>query len=46
MNLIGKRYECEVCGAEVLCTRPGDGEVTCCRVAMRIKAAKPLPASD
>jgi hypothetical protein len=46
VNLIGKRYECEHCAAEVLCTRPGDGELTCCDTTMRVKTAKPLPASD
>ncbi|GAA2591388.1 hypothetical protein GCM10010399_22410 [Dactylosporangium fulvum] len=46
MNLIGKRYECERCAAEVLCTRQGEGSLACCGAPMRVKAAKPLPASD
>lgn len=45
-NSLGKRYECGVCGAEVLCTKPGDGELACCGVSMGLKAAKPLPSSD
>jgi hypothetical protein len=46
VNLIGKRYECAQCAAEVLCTKQGDGSLTCCGEQMRLKVAKPLPASD
>ncbi|MFC0530484.1 hypothetical protein [Phytohabitans kaempferiae] len=46
MNLIGKRYECARCAAEVLCTKQGDGSLNCCGEQMRLKVAKPLPASD
>jgi hypothetical protein len=45
-NNLGKRYTCEECGAEVLCTKPGGGAVHCCGQEMVIKAAKPLPSSD
>jgi desulfoferrodoxin-like iron-binding protein len=28
-NQVGKRYRCEVCGAEVIITKGGDGTITC-----------------
>jgi hypothetical protein len=43
---LGKRYECESCAGEVLCTKPGPGSMSCCGVSMTIKVAKPLPSSD
>jgi hypothetical protein len=33
-------------GLELLCTRGGAGTLTCNGVALAIKGAKPLPASD
>ena len=29
-TLIGKRYRCEKCGTEVLCTKAGLGQLWCC----------------
>lgn len=46
VTLIGKRYVNAGETVELLCTAPGSGELTCDGVAMTIKAAKPLPASD
>lgn len=43
---LGKRYEHEAAGLEVLCTRGGDGALTLGETALLIKGAKPLPASD
>jgi len=45
-NLLGKRYTCEECGAQLLVTKPGDGELVCHDQAMVIATAKPLPSSD
>lgn len=45
-NLLGKRYQCEKCGTEVLCNKPGGGSLTCCDGDMKIKEVKPLPSSD
>jgi hypothetical protein len=42
--LLGKRYEAG--GLELLCTKPGEGTLTCDGEPMPIKSAKPLPASD
>jgi hypothetical protein len=43
---LGKRYLCDSCGAEVLCNKPGGGELSCCDHEMKLKEAKPLPSSD
>jgi hypothetical protein len=43
---MGKRYSCEDCGAEVLCTKGGDGVVVCCDKEMEVKKPKPLPSAD
>jgi hypothetical protein len=45
-TLIGKRYVDAAESVEVLCTSSGAGELACDGVAMSLKAAKPLPASD
>jgi hypothetical protein len=45
-TLIGKRYVNAADTLEVLCTSSGAGELSCDGVAMSLKAAKPLPASD
>lgn len=43
---LGKRYRCEACGAEVLCTKPGDGPIVCDGAVMEIMEPRPLPSSD
>jgi desulfoferrodoxin-like iron-binding protein len=43
---LGKRYRCSVCGTEALCTKTGDGELTCCNKPMEVQEAKPIPSSD
>ncbi|HUN33204.1 MAG TPA: hypothetical protein VMU95_14425 [Trebonia sp.] len=45
-TLIGKRYVDATETVELLCTSSGTGQLTCDGVAMTLKAAKPLPASD
>ncbi|MBI2320813.1 MAG: hypothetical protein HYU88_01620 [Chloroflexi bacterium] len=45
-NDLGKRYACAACGTEVLCTKPGVGEATCCGQLMEAKQPKPLPSAD
>ncbi len=46
MAQLGKRYHCENCGAEILCTKVGDGEPVCCDKELQIQEPKPLPSSD
>lgn len=44
--LIGKRYVHHDSGLEVLGARPGKGSLALDGVALEVKGAKPLPASD
>jgi len=46
MNQLGKRFKCEVCDTEVLCTKAGDGTIICCDKEMALQEPKPLPSSD
>ncbi len=45
-TLLGKRYVDAEETVELLCTSAGAGELTCGGIAMTVKAAKALPASD
>ncbi len=45
-NQLGKRFQCEQCGTEVLCIKAGDGEVQCCAVPMTLLQPKVLPSAD
>lgn len=44
--LLGKRYADETQALEVLCTKAGAGPLTVDGAVLKIKPAKPLPASD
>ncbi|MBI3967540.1 MAG: hypothetical protein HY329_18035 [Chloroflexi bacterium] len=46
MPELGKRFVCNTCGTEVLCTKAGEGSLTCCEAAMELKQPKPLPSAD
>jgi hypothetical protein len=45
-TLLGKRYVNDDESLEVLCTKPGEGSLGVAGVALELKEAKPLPASD
>jgi hypothetical protein len=45
-TLIGKRYVDAVGSLELLCVKPGKGSLSINGVALQLKDAKPLPASD
>ncbi len=45
-NLLGKRFVCENCGSQVLCTKAGEGAVHCCSAEMTLQQPKPLPSAD
>ncbi|MEO0279200.1 MAG: desulfoferrodoxin [candidate division WOR-3 bacterium] len=45
-NQLGKRYRCEECGTEVLCTKSGEGQLVCCDRPMVPQEPRPLPSSD
>jgi hypothetical protein len=44
--ILGKRYVCVSCAAEVLVTKGGDGHFTCHDAAMTAAEPKKLPSSD
>ncbi|MBI4337804.1 MAG: hypothetical protein HY683_08275 [Chloroflexi bacterium] len=43
---LGRRYQCEVCNTLVLCTKAGDGTLTCCGQEMTVQQPRKLPSSD
>lgn len=45
-TLPGKRYECETCGGQVICTKGGTGQLTCCGAPMTVQEPKPMPSAD
>jgi hypothetical protein len=45
-NPLGKRFVCEVCNAEVLITKAGEGTLECCGKEMVAQEPRPLPSSD
>ncbi len=45
-TLIGKRYVNAAGTVELLCVKPGKGSLSIAGVALQLKDAKPLPASD
>ena len=45
-TLLGKRYSDEASGAEVLCTKGGNGALSADGRLLELKVAKALPASD
>jgi hypothetical protein len=46
MSQLGKRYRCQACGTEILCTKAGEGAPVCCDKEMEVQEPKPLPSSD
>ena len=46
MAQLGKRYRCEACGTEILCTKAGEGNPVCCEKEMEMQEPRPLPSSD
>ena len=45
-NQLGRRYQCEVCGTMVLCTKAGDGGIGCHDKPMEVQQPRKLPSSD
>ena len=45
-NQLGKRFQCEICGTEVLCIKAGDGAVECCSQPMTMMQPRVLPSAD
>ena len=44
--LLGKRYEDEALGLELLCSQAGEGALTIGDAPLLLKGSKPLPSSD
>ncbi len=45
-NQLGRRYQCEVCGTMVLCTKAGDGAICCHDQPMTVQQPRQLPSAD
>jgi hypothetical protein len=45
-TLMGKRYGSDELGLELLCNKPGPGQLTMGGEPVPLKEAKPLPSSD
>jgi hypothetical protein len=45
-TLVGKRYVCDVCQGQLICTAAGTGTLVCCDAEMRLDTPVPLPAAD
>ncbi len=43
---LGKRYHCQACGTITLCTKAGEGVLTCCDDEMALQDPRKLPSSD
>jgi hypothetical protein len=46
MVQLGKRYRCEVCGTEMLCTKAADGNPVCCQKEMELQQPNKEKSSD
>ena len=45
-NQLGKRLYCKTCGIELLCTKAGEGTVSCCKAPLELKKPVALPTAD
>ena len=43
---LGKRYECETCGTQVLATKAGEGDLYCCNQEMALQGQRRVPSAD
>ena len=46
MAQVGKRYQCESCGTELLITKAGSGEPECCEAKMGLLQPKQTASAD
>lgn len=46
MLQVGKRYQCQSCGTELLITKPSDGELSCCSQPMELLQPKQTASAD
>ena len=45
-NQLGRRYQCDVCGTMVLCTKASDSVIQCHDTEMEVQQPRKLPSSD
>lgn len=43
---LGKRYECETCGTQVLATKTSDAAINCCDKEMELQGQRRVPSAD
>lgn len=43
---VGKRYQCDGCGTEVLVTKPSDSDLSCCTGEMQALEPKKTASAD
>ena len=43
---VGKRYQCQSCGTELLVTKPSGGELSCCSTPMEMLKPKQTASAD
>lgn len=43
---LGKRYECTVCGTQVLATKASDGALVCDGKEMLVQGQRRVPSAD
>ena len=43
---LGKRYECEECGTQVLATKASDAAINCCDKEMELQGQRRVPSAD
>jgi hypothetical protein len=43
---LGKRYECENCGTQVLATKASDSTLQCCGKEMELQGQRRVPSAD
>lgn len=46
MSQLGKRYSCETCGTQILCTKAAAPNPECCGKEMEVQQPKKTPSSD
>lgn len=46
MVQLGKRYRCETCNTEILCTKPAEGNPVCCEKEMELQQPNTEKSSD
>ncbi|HVA43252.1 MAG TPA: hypothetical protein VNF50_07210 [Acidimicrobiales bacterium] len=46
MLQVGKRYQCQSCGTELLVTKASEGDLSCCSAPMELLKPKQTASAD